>query len=218
MERKVQHGGQTLRRVTSADRKTITLAVSRNRRWRKWEMARQEARVGPCACVHCGSEPCGASWPEGRCCHRCSHESMPKWRASHVLWFRKKPFYVMEIGVGKTGLYYRQDGVVHFVRRSSEWFFLGARMNPPEFSVFAVDDPEGFPEGETADENATRYRIVGDEPGDEHGDDETEDDESGEEEEDDTGSESTEEGVHSDGDADGDDDVEREGDRDGDDE
>jgi hypothetical protein len=164
--------GQKLKRITASDRKLITLAVSANRRNRKWQEAKENAQHGPHTCVHCHAEPCGSMWPQGACCHRCTHLPMPHWKLTHVLWYRKKPFYVMEVmarrpgaptpeelkelradrqrgeideeqrwGVQRTekvgsisdAVYYRWDGVSHWIRRARTHYFLGVRASPAEF-------------------------------------------------------------------------------------
>lgn len=94
---------QKLKRVTQADRNAIRLATSTNRRMKKFAEAARDAKVGPHCCEHCHAEPCGSMWPFGACCHRCTHLPMPKWRLTHVLWYRKKPFYVMEVSTRRPG-------------------------------------------------------------------------------------------------------------------
>lgn len=91
---------QKLRRVTSADRRRMDLAISANRRRRRWFEIEQEAKEGPQACRHCGKEPCGLLWPEAACCHRCSHEPMRHWQLSHVLRYSGRSFFVMEVTTG----------------------------------------------------------------------------------------------------------------------
>lgn len=94
---------QKLHHVTSSDRRMILLAASANRRSRKWQEAKLDVQFGPHTCQHCRAEPCGSMWPHGACCHKCTHLPMPRWRLTHVLWYRKKPFYVMEVPVRRPG-------------------------------------------------------------------------------------------------------------------
>lgn len=91
---------QKLHRITNKDRRKMDFAISVNRRRRAWHQAELDARAGPQACRHCGREPCGLSWPDARCCHRCTHEPMRRWALSHVLYYRQKPFFVMEVETG----------------------------------------------------------------------------------------------------------------------
>ncbi len=98
---------QKLKRVTQSDRRKIVLAVSQNKRSRRWQEAKLDAQFGPHTCGHCRAEPCGSMWPHGACCHRCTHLPMPDWELSHVLWFRKKPYYVMEVVARRPGV---EDG------------------------------------------------------------------------------------------------------------
>ena len=93
-----------LHRVTKSDRRNISLSASRNRRWRHWEEAARDAKIGPHCCSHCHAEPCGAAWPRGACCHKCTHEPMARWRLTHVIWYHKKPFYVMEVAARRPGV------------------------------------------------------------------------------------------------------------------
>lgn len=94
---------QKLKHVTRGDRKRIQYATSTNRRLRAFAEAARDAKVGPHCCQHCSAEPCGGMWPFGACCHRCTHLPMPGWVLTHVLWYRKKPFYVMEVTVRRPG-------------------------------------------------------------------------------------------------------------------
>ncbi len=94
---------QKLKRVTASDRRTIRLAVSQNKRHRKWQEAKLDSQFGPHTCGHCRAEPCGSMWPHGACCHRCTHLPMPMWQLTHVLWYRQKPYYVMEVSVRRPG-------------------------------------------------------------------------------------------------------------------
>jgi len=92
-----------LKRVTASDRRAIQFAVSANRRTRKWHEAKVDAGFGPHCCGHCRAEPCGSMWPHGACCHKCTHLPMPRWRLTHVIWYRKKPYFVMEVPVRRPG-------------------------------------------------------------------------------------------------------------------
>lgn len=94
---------QKLKRVTDGDRRRMKLSVSQNRRSRKWQEAKLDSEFGPHTCGHCRSEPCGAQWPHAACCHRCTHQPMPRWKLTHVLWYRKKPYYVMEVAARRPG-------------------------------------------------------------------------------------------------------------------
>lgn len=187
-ERTVRFGRHgELKRVTSADRKKIALATSVNRRWRAWEEARRDAMLGPGACSACGGQPCGASWPRARCCHDCSHVAMPGWRPTHVLWYQRRPFYVMEVRMRLNALYYREDGVCQWVRRTVqegdvEHFFLGQRVGRADFARFLFSDPEGYPEGPDRENPTTRYELVSDEASDEEdaGEDDDGEDDGGE--------------------------------------
>ena len=94
---------QKLKRVTDGDRRRMKLSVSQNKRSRKWQEAKLDSEFGPHTCGHCRAEPCGACWPHAACCHRCTHPPMPRWKLSHVLWYRKKPYYVMEVAARRPG-------------------------------------------------------------------------------------------------------------------
>lgn len=94
---------QKLKLVTASDRRIIRLAASATKRSRKWEEARRNAAFGPHCCEHCHAEPCGSLWPDAACCHRCTHLPMDRWKLTHVLWYRKKPYYVMEVAARRPG-------------------------------------------------------------------------------------------------------------------
>ncbi len=94
---------QKLKRVTDGDRRRMKLSVSQNKRSRKWQEAKLDSEFGPHTCGHCRAEPCGACWPHAACCHRCTHPPMPRWKLTHVLWYRKKPYYVMEVSARRPG-------------------------------------------------------------------------------------------------------------------
>ena len=94
---------QKLKRVTKSDRRVIGFAVSQNKRRRRWQEAKLDAQFGPHTCGYCRAEPCGSMWPHGACCHRCTHLPMPDWRLTHVLWYRKKPYFVMEVAARRPG-------------------------------------------------------------------------------------------------------------------
>lgn len=162
---------QEVRRVTRADRSKIQLAVQANKfRRKRWERA-EDARRGPGRCRHCGAGPCGAGWGPVRddesalCCEKCDHVATPGWRPTHVLWYGKKPFFVSEVAFGRGGgqgaVYFRQDGVVEFVRIGMEHYFLGQLLQHPDFARFKATDPNGMPAGVTV---ASVFAAVGAEP------------------------------------------------------
>jgi hypothetical protein len=197
------YNGQKLKRITRADRRNILLTSSANKRRRRWEEMRQEAKKGPGACAKCGAPSCGNLWPDARCCYECTHEEMVEWKPTHVLWFRGKPFKVMEetFGAQKTvSVYYRQDGLVQWIRRGTAHFFLGERVSAPEFTRFLARDamkskgrrgrsvtPDEIIDAESAEASEVGDEVDGDdfeEDGLEE-DDESEDEDDEEEEEDD---------------------------------
>src|SRR4029077_16321690 len=184
---------QKLKRITESDRRRMLLAVSQNKRSRKWQEATLDSHFAPHPCGHCRAEPCGGMWPHAACCHRCTHLPMPRWRLTPVLWYRQKPYFVMESAARRPGadgaegrltansgrrtdrnsdpdpdlavsrkpsavrpplsaeerygvqtssggaapatdaVYYRWDGVSHWVRRARTHYFLGVRVSPAEF-------------------------------------------------------------------------------------
>lgn len=143
--------GQKLKRIGPTDRRNIQLAVSRNRRWRNWEDARRRVAALPGACTKCGRESCGALWPEARCCEQCTHEEMPGWTCTHVLWLTNKSFFVMEHLKSRRrefSVYYRADGVIQWVREGPAHYFLGQRVNSNEFARFLAKEPVATPEAE----------------------------------------------------------------------
>lgn len=155
---------QKLKRVTESDRRRIVLAVSQNRRSRKWQEAKLDSEFGPHTCGHCRAEPCGARWPHGACCHRCTHLPMPRWRLTHVLWYRKKPYYVMEVAARRPGesggaeaAGFRRGG------RSSDLDLAGSRR--PEASAPLTDEQrygvQRSPGGAAAATDAVYYRWDG---------------------------------------------------------
>lgn len=194
---------ERIKRVSQADRKKIQLSTKLNRFWRKREELREQARVGPGCCVHCGSEPCGGSWgpllgeESGKCCSRCNHTAVEGWRPSHILWYDKKAFFVVEVPVGKAGsVYLRQDGVAWFMRIGEHHYFLGRQLASVDVARFKVSDPNGWPEGVKASDMGIGDDDVDDEleeasleefEDDEAPEDETEDEDEdeGDEDEDD---------------------------------
>lgn len=146
-----------LKRVSQADRKKIALSTTLNRFWRRREENRAEAKLGPGCCRHCGSEPCGGGWGplfgehSARCCDHCSHAPIEGFRPTHVIWHRKKAFFVREVPMGRGGgagsLYLRGDGVAWFMRIGESHYFLGRELQSVDFARFKVSDPNGWPVG-----------------------------------------------------------------------
>lgn len=188
-----------LKRISKSDRVKMMLSTTLNRFWRRREDNRQQSRVGPGCCRHCGSEPCGGGWgilfgeESARCCHECNHEPLDGWKPSHIIWHGKKAFFVREVPVGKSGaLYLRQDGVCWFSRIADKHYFLGVELSPAEFSRFRAGDPHGWPDGvkgkdmgisiedeafEGDEEEAEEEAEYEDDDDDALGDDDPEDDE-----------------------------------------
>lgn len=156
---------QKLKRVTDGDRRRMLLAASQNRRHRKWHEARLESEFGPHTCGHCRAEPCGSSWPHAACCHRCTHLPMPRWRLTHVLWYRKKAYYVMEVAARRPGAADTGDRVPGAGKRvgSGSRFSLvpGPRSPDPDLDeeqLYGVQTSSG---GQAAATDAIYYRWDG---------------------------------------------------------
>lgn len=145
-----------LKRVSGADRKKILLSTAISRFWRRQGELREQAKVGPGVCRYCGRDPCGGGWgpmlsaESARCCHQCDHGPLEAFVPTHILWFGKKAFFVREGRIGKKGVgsvYFRQDGVIWFIRVGGDHYFLGRKLQGPDFARFRIEDNHGWPDG-----------------------------------------------------------------------
>lgn len=145
---------QKLKRVTDGDRRRMLLAASQNKRHRKWQEAKLDSEFGPHTCGHCRAEPCGSSWPHAACCHRCTHMPMPRWRLTHVLWYRKKPYFVMEVAARRPGADAERKVRGSAPPRKASRFESGSRSGGP-----ANSNSRNLEPSEAAEEQEQLYGV-----------------------------------------------------------